>query len=518
MNHRDESFSPETVDEQIDQLLQAPQQHGQANNSSVQMVHMLQDVYSEDPRLQKVWERLAEHLPVTLSSDESQANQPLTGEWFSQTPSSTIVKFPQVQGVGMRTPSRQFSSSHKWGAFQRSLELLTAVIIMALLVGSLVTVLHLSHRNLSGQNGSSVLSSQHGQIVYSAPEENGWVTGLTWSSDSQRVAAATGSNAGDQIEIWDATSGKHKVTIPLNLDPIASPAWSPRSDLLAVPTNNAIVIIDGRTGKIATHYPAPSTVNPSSTTTATSMEKTFLSTYVPLGGAPNFGGLAWSPDGNWVVSTYSSSTSAGVVQICNPQTGQLAFTLATKPDFFMGEVSWSLDGQFIAVKMAKWDETFKIVVWNVQTRQVVFQQSGNFEGLSWQPGTDNLATATILPGSNSSLPGAPSYGSAILKIWNVKTGRLLKSFAGVDGISWSPDGNEFVYANYVGAPSVKASITILNINTGQTVYVYQVSGNTGQAISLDAAWSPDGRYILSVESITLSPNGKQSYRVKVWMA
>ena len=36
----------------------------------------------------------------------------------------------------------------------------------------------------------------------------------------------------------------------------------------------------------------------------------------------------------------------------------------------------------------------------------------------------------ILPGSNSSLPGTPTYGSAILKIWNVKTGQLLKSFAG----------------------------------------------------------------------------------------
>ena len=228
--------------------------------------------------------------------------------------------------------------------------------------------------------------------------------------------------------------------------------------------------------------------------------------------------IAWSPDGKWIVSTFSSFTSDGVVQVWNPQTGKLAFTLATKPDYFMGEVSWSPDGQYIAVKMAKWDETFQIVVWNVQTRRIVFQQSGNFEGLSWQPGTDNLATATILPGSNSNLPGTPTYGSAILKIWNVKTGQLLKSFAGVDGISWSPDGHEFVYANYVGAPSAKASVTILNVNTSQTVYVYQVSGNAGQAIGLDAVWSPDGKYMASAESIQLSTFGKQSYRAKVWVA
>jgi WD40 repeat protein len=518
MNQRDESFSPETVDEQIDHLLQAPQQPEQTNISSVQMVHLVQGVYEEDPRLQRVWERLAGHLPMTHSIGEPQENQPLTGERFSQTSTSTIVKFPQVKGVGMQTRTRLSLRSHKWGSFQRSLELLVAVLIMALLVGSLVTVLHLSHQKLSGQIGASLQGSKHGQIVYSTAEENGWVTGLVWSADSQRVATAIGNNAGEQIEIWDATTGQHKVKVPLNLDPIASPAWSPKSDLLAVPTNDAVVIIDGRTGKFGARYPAPSVAGLSTAATTTSTGITFLSTFVPLGGAPNFGGISWSPDGKWIVSAFSSYTSNGVVQVWNPQTGKLAFTLTTQPDYFMGEVSWSPDGQYIAVKMAKWDATFQIVVWNVQTRQVVFQQSGNFEGLSWQPGTDNLATATILPGSNSSLPGTPMNGSSILNIWNVKTGQLLKSFPGVGGISWSPDGHEFVYANNSGAPSSKASITILNVNTGQKVYVYQVSGNAGQAIRLDAVWSPDSKYIASVESIESSTFDKQSYRVKVWMA
>ena len=67
MNHRDEPFSPENVDEQIDQFLQKPQQPEQANTSSTQMVHMLQDIYEEDPRLQRVWGRLADHLPNNTS-------------------------------------------------------------------------------------------------------------------------------------------------------------------------------------------------------------------------------------------------------------------------------------------------------------------------------------------------------------------------------------------------------------------------------------------------------------------
>jgi hypothetical protein len=51
------------------------------------------------------------------------------------------------------------------------------------------------------------------------------------------------------------------------------------------------------------------------------------------------------------------NTSAGVVQVWNPQTGKLAFILATKPDYFMGTVSWSPDGQYIAVNLAKWNDS-----------------------------------------------------------------------------------------------------------------------------------------------------------------
>jgi Tol biopolymer transport system component len=516
MNHRDEPFSPENVDEQIDQFLQKPQQQEQANISPAQMVHMLQDIYEEDPRLQRVWERLADHLPTTHLTGEMGEKQPLTDERFSQTSSPTIVRFPQEKVVGMQTQTRISVRSHKRGSLQRSLGLLVAVLIMALLVGSLVAVLQFAHQKPSGQTGASQQGAKHGQIVYSTPQENGWATGLAWSADSQRVAVAMGNNAGEQIEIWDATTGQHKVTVPLNLDPIANPAWSPTSDLLAVPTNDAVVIVDGKTGKIGTRYPAPSTGHLSTTATTPSTGSTPLITFSPLGGGPHFGGIAWSPDGKWIVSTFSSDTWAGLVQVWNPQTGKLAFTLATRPDYFMGAVSWSPDGQYIAVNMAKWnDSTRQIDVWSMKTHQVVFQQSGNLEGLSWQPGTDNLAAANIIPGSNSSLPGTPTptYGTAILKIWNVTTKQLLKSFPGVGRIAWSPNGQEFAYSNVGSAPSKTASVTVLDVNSGQKVYSYQESNP-----AMDAAWSPDGRYLVSAESDASPASGQQSYIVQVRVA
>ena len=521
MNSRDESFSPETVDEQIEQLLRAPQWQEPGNTSPAQMVHMLSGIYEEDPRLQRVWERLADHLPAARSAGEQEEKQPLVDERFPQTSSSTIVRFPQEKVGGMQTQTRLSVQSHKRGSLQQSLGLLVAVLIMALLVGSLVAVLQLAHQKPSGQTGATQQGSKRGQVVYSTPEEKGWVTDLAWSADSQHVAAATGNNAGEQIEIWDATTGQHKVTIPLNLDPIAGPAWSPKSNLLAVPTNDAVVIVDGETGQIGTRYPAPSAGTLSATGITPSTGKTPLIALSPLGGGPNFGGIAWSPDGKWIVSTFSSSTSAGVVQVWSPQTGKLAFTLATKPDYFMGAVSWSPDGQYIAVNTAKWNaSTREIDVWSMKTHQVMFQQSGNLEGLSWQPGTDNLAAAIVTPGSNSSLPGTPTptYGMTVLKIWNVTTKQLLKSFPGVEGISWSPDGQEFVYSNVGGAPSQAASVTILDVNSGQKVYTFQVSDPAAQMVNMGAAWSPGGRYIVSAESIQSPPAGEQSYVVKVWEA
>src|SRR6266581_5468344 len=131
MKHRDEPFSPENVDEQIDQFLQKPQQREQANSLPAQMVHMLRDIYEEDPRLQRVWERLADHLPITRLTGETGEKQLLTDESFSQTSSTTIVRFPQEKVVGMQTQTRISVQSHKRGSFQRSLELLVAVLIMA---------------------------------------------------------------------------------------------------------------------------------------------------------------------------------------------------------------------------------------------------------------------------------------------------------------------------------------------------------------------------------------------------
>ena len=143
---------------------------------------------------------------------------------------------------------------------------------------------------------------------------------------------------------------------------------------------------------------------------------------MPLGGAPNLGGIAWSPDGKVIASTFSSATSAGLVQVWDPQTGQIAYTQA-----------------------------------------------------GW----------------------------------------------GFGAIAWLPDGQEFVYSDR-GVPGTKASVTILNVTSGQKVYTFQSSEPTAQVDSIGGLWSPTGTYIVSVENIqaatTTASIPQQSYVVKVWVA
>jgi WD40 repeat protein len=266
--------------------------------------------------------------------------------------------------------------------------------------------------------------------------------------------------------------------------------------------------VNGQSGKIVTSYPAPSLASTSTgalstTFTPPSTGKTYLATLLPLGGSPRFEGIAWSPDGKLIASTFSSASSAGIVQIWYPQTGQLAVTLAKEAGAGFDAVSWSPDGQYIAANKWIWTGTsYQVDVWSVKTHQIVFQQSGNqeFSGLSWQPGSHNLASALLIPGSNSSLPGPPTYPTAVLKIWNVTTKQLIKSFPGVNSISWSPNGKEFAYNDMVGGGAT-SSVTILDVNSGQKVYTYHVSASSkGQSVDLSTpSWSPDGKYIVTIE-------------------
>jgi WD40 repeat protein len=200
------------------------------------------------------------------------------------------------------------------------------------------------------------------------------------------------------------------------------------------------------------------------------------------------------------------------VQVVNPQTGATNFTLSLGSPNNIGELAWSSDGQYIAV--TTWntqatDPTLpinRVVIWNVSTRQIVFQHN-NFAGgsdqpLAWQPGSHNLAFVGTI-NSNS---------ASTLEIWNTTTGKLVKQYPGqgegTGALAWSPDGRYLAYAGYGGKSAVNVVI-IIDTTMGKQIYVYKGHHRIISAI----AWSPNDQYIASAEGNTEGPMVAQ-----VWTA
>lgn len=346
------------------------------------------------------------------------------------------------------------------------------------------------------------LSGSLGKTLYTTPANSIGFSALSWSPDSKHVASAT-----DGVQIWDASTGKHLVTVqmpaggewPYGLD------WSPNSQQVAVATNQHVLIVNGQTGQIVRTYAANTVAMTNTAPSGTS----YLASLFPGSGGLGFRATAWSPDGNLMASALSFGPT-GEVQVWHPQTGALAFNLKVSGSYNIGALSWSSDGQYIAA--STWNTqggspnqpNGMVVVWKVATHQVVFQHNDYLDSgasVVWQPQSHNLA-----------FDGATSSGSnlvATLEIWNATTGKLVKQYTGaVGGPDWSPDGKYLAYAGYGGKNAVNAVI-IIDVTTGKQVYVYMGHHNHISVID----WSPDGRYIVSGEG-----NTQGNMVAKVWVA
>src|SRR5258708_5785545 len=252
MDHRDETFSPETVDEQIEQFLRTSQPSEQMDTSPAQMVQMLQGMYEENPRLSKVWKRLAEHSPAEQTSEELEEKQTL---------GSTIVSFPQERINFMPTQTRlpESPSPRKRGSFQRLLGLLVAVIVTIVLIGSLALVL--STRHQSTTTGSGIQSTATDSSRPKATPTPGCST-----QNDPPVATATAGVAKQEHPIptpapcgTPPENGKPSGVVPPTpaQTPVVTPTPAPTSIGTPTPAQTPVVTPTPAPTPLGTPTPAP---------------------------------------------------------------------------------------------------------------------------------------------------------------------------------------------------------------------------------------------------------------------
>jgi WD40 repeat protein len=390
------------------------------------------------------------------------------------------------------------------GAWRRGIGTLAAVVLLVVLVGSLIAVFAVVH---SGKNGPSTAGSgittttpPHptptststsptdtvtvpqgmGTTVYTSPVSYDDFYAFAWSPDGKRIAASTQS----QVQIWDATTGKHPLTYTPNGQggSVLALSWSPDGKELAVGaiSSDGVEIINPDTGALIRTFNPGLAYGPSGRGNSPA-----LSAAGAFSGGAGVTATAWSPDGKLMASAFLGATYGYKIVVWNPATGAQVSTFTGHTGEILS-LAWSADGTYIA--SSSYDKT--VQVWNARTRQVIFFRNVLQAGaLAWSPSGLRLVFT--------------SAGNTFL-VWDIPTNTLITSYQAQANFSlaWSPDGKAIAVAS-------NSDVIIWNAATGAHIYTYTQTGNQVRSL----AWSPDGKYIVSGGN----NEGGGNY-AKVWVA
>lgn len=524
-------FSPQHVDESLTSLFAAEPEAQTSMEPEARLVRDMQRLYGPKRErylrvLRRVETRLTErHFPIDeqptapleLGRQQIPGKPASPGGYYTMNergqpaapsqagPARTYPLYPlQENGYpdGRRRPPRA-RSSQLW---KRASVLVTALVTLAL-IGSMVIVLHtLNPGRISGPEGvtvtpsSSPTSTTRNPVVYTTPSDSNFQHGLAWSPDGKRMAVLNQEN----VQIWDATTGGHLLTIPASGEPPVNDhmVWAPNGQWLAIVNNSAITIVDAQSGVLVHQFP-----NSFLAESLPVSQGSYLSALLPAsGGGVNISGLAWSPDSRLLaVTIVSINASARHFFILNVQTGAVVHRFPETASNWITVASWSSDGTYLAavvLSVGSRSEEEMAWVWNIFTYQVVFQQKlGNFshvvqlgDQLVWQPHSDNLALAEGV---------GPGWDSSSIALWDVAHHRLIKRYtqANTNLLTWSPDGKylalvvQTIHVDMSQKPTkvtLEQEVIALDVKSGQRTVVLQQANATAIAV---IAWSPDGKYI-----------------------
>jgi GTPase SAR1 family protein/predicted MPP superfamily phosphohydrolase len=191
--------------------------------------------------------------------------------------------------------------------------------------------------------------------------------------------------------------------------------------------------------------------------------------HILRGHESDIGRIAWSPDGQTLVS----GSADGTIRTWNMETGELGHTLREHSKAVYG-LTWSPDGR----TLASGSPDSIVRLWDMETGELQRELRGHRDSVfsvDWSPDGRNLASG--------------SQDNTVL-VWDAETGEVrwtLEHYELVISVAWSPDGRTLASGCW------DRTISLWDADTGTLRRTLQ--GHPRVAYSV--AWSPDSRKLAS---------------------
>ncbi|HXR66403.1 MAG TPA: hypothetical protein VN729_10790 [Ktedonobacteraceae bacterium] len=478
MHNKEDFFSPEMVDERLDlSLLQRdtdiPERGVPAGDPDLLLISDLRYLYgaegTENVRsLQRVWE----HLKDQHAKKADSPAQPLPEVEVARERHLRLLKLAD-EDIGQEVKHR---SKPMRG---RGLAALAAVLFLVVMVGSLLTIVHLTRAVQADGNSSlatatskaatavqptsipGYLYAPPGSSIAVSPPSTDTFYGPVWSPNGQQLALSTQG----KIWLWDVVSNHYRPLIDAQLagNSVKALAWSPDGNYLAV-GSNPIQIVNTVSGNVLSTYSAdyPYSPVPGQMTLVTA--------------------LGWSPDGSMLAVATQHTNAACYVFVWNMRTGTGINTFTQQGSARgISSVSWSGDNRYIASSDGQ-----TVQAWDIRNpSNIIFKHAVDAAtDVAWSPNPGLLAFVA-------------NKTTQIWNVWNTAPNSgPVSAYPAANGVlSWSPKGQYLATAN-------GNTVVIFDAHSGAHIYTY-----TGDSHYVSAlAWSPDGNSIVSGESGMSGPH------------